>query len=238
MSLRQIVSISVLPLALALSGCGDNKAADGAAGDQDPALTGALGDQIMVDPDLAAQNRGNAVLTGGGPATGEIPKEKRSPEAIAAAKAEAAKLVGGTLQVAPSPTSEGQGTAPQSVGQVADLLPGQGSACASKVDFTAAWAAKLPQALQVYPRGHVQEAAGTDKDGCRLRVVNFLTPVSPDDVVNFYYTRARASGFEAEHKLEGSDHVLGGSKGAAAYVVYVRKLANGLTEVDLVANGG
>ena len=32
--------------------------------------------------------------------------------------------------------------------------------------------------------------------------------------------------------------LLGGSKGGAAYVVYTRLMPNGLTEVDLVANGG
>lgn len=238
MSARTTLLSLSLPLVLALSGCGDSKPADGAAGDQDPALTGALGDQIMVDPDLATQNRGNAALTGGGPATGEIPNEKRTPEFIAAAKAEAAKLAGGAIQVAPAAGSAGEGSSAETVGQLADVLPGNGADCAAKVDYSAGWAVKLPQALPVYPRGHVQEAAGTDRDGCRLRVVNFLTPVGVEDVVNFYYTRARASGFDAEHRMEGGDHVLGGSKGSAAYMVHARKLENGLTEVDLVANGG
>jgi hypothetical protein len=238
MRVRTVTLLGVLPLAFALSACGGGKGDEAAAGDQDPALTGALGDQIMVDPDLATQNRGNAALTGGGPATGEIPKDKQTPEFIAAAKAEAAKLAGGAIQIAPAATAGSDAASPQSVGQLADVLPGNGSACAAKAEFTTAWAAKLPQALPVYPRGHVQEAAGTDKDGCRLRVVNFQTPVGIDDVINFYYTRVRAAGFDAEHSMEGTDHVLGGSKGAAAYMIHARKLPSGLTEVDLIANGG
>jgi hypothetical protein len=228
-------SIAVPALALALAACGGSEG-DKAAKEGDPALTGALSDQIMVDPDLAGQNKGGAALAGGGPASVEIPAHLRSPEAIAAAKADAANLAGGTLQKAPA-ASAGSNEA-QATLSLADLAGGGGGDCAGKAEYSAAWAAKMPSAFPVYPRGHVAEAAGTDKDGCRLRVVNFVTPVSADDVMDFYFTRASAAGFDAERKTEGGDQVLGGSKSAAAYVVYVRKTADGLTEVDLVTNGG
>jgi hypothetical protein len=228
-------NLLVPALALALAACGggekDKQTADG-----DPALTGALSDQIMVDPDLAGQNKGGAALGGGGPASVELPAEQRSPEAIAAAKSDAAKLVGGTLQKAP--TASTGGDAAQGPVSLADVAGNTGAQCAGKVDYSAAWAAKMPSAFPIYPRGHVAEAAGTDKDGCRLRVVSFVTPVGLDDVLDFYFTRAGAAGFDAEHRTEGTDHVLGGSKDTSAYVVYVRKSANGLTEVDLVTNGG
>jgi len=242
MSKLSLRHYAALPLALVLAACDSDKSADPALGDEDPALTGALGDQIMVDPDLTGQNRGNAAIAGGGPATGEIPANRRTPEAIAAAKADAAKLAGGTLRIAPAPGSTADSASAAMAGTAGSLAEiagsGMGTDCGSKVDYTATWAAKLPAAFPVYPRGAVQEAAGTDKDGCRLRVVNFLTPVAVSDVINFYYTRAASSGFATEYKLEAQDHVLGGSKGAAAYLIYARKLPNGLTEVDLIANGG
>ncbi len=53
------------------------------------------------------------------------------------------------------------------------------------------WANRLPAAFPVYPRGAVQEAAGTDDDACALRVVNFQTGVSLDDVIDFYFSSAR-----------------------------------------------
>ena len=231
----------LLSLALALAACGGTKQTEQGALDDDPALIGALGDQIMVDPDLAGQNRGSAALGGGGPANGELPLQSRTPEAIAAAKAEALGLVGGTLQSAPLPgasasASEADGAI--TAAAVGGLLKGAGAKCAGKVEYTASWAAKLPPALPIYPRGAVQEAAGTDTDGCRLRVVNFITPVSVKDVIDFYYTRSRIAGYGAEYRLEGADHALGGTKGAAAYVIYVRKLSDGLTEVDLAVSGG
>lgn len=222
--------------ALVLASCSDVKDKSDPADERDPAVSAVLGDPVLTDPDLTAQNNTGA-LTGGGPAVGEVPAEKSTPEAISAAKEEALKLAGGSLQIAPVPASGPDRSSPQSVRQLAAALPGQGGACAGKVDYTAVWAAKLPEAMQVYPRGHVQEAAGTDADGCQLRVVNFRIPVPVDDVVNFYYTRVRAAGYAAAHRLEAEDHVLSGSKGAAAYAIYVRKLANGMTEVDLVTNG-
>ena len=71
-----------------------------------------------------------------------------------------------------------------------------------------------------------------------MRVVNFITPVGIKDVIDFYYSRSRSAGYSAEYRLEGGDHVLDGTKGTAAYVIYARKLADGLTEVDLVVSGG
>jgi hypothetical protein len=227
--------IVVPALALTLAACSGDHAGEQAA-EGDPALTGALSDQIMVDPDLAGQNKGGAALAGGGPATVEIPANLRSPEAIAAARADAAKLVGGTLQKAPA-ISGSLDAQPASV-SLADLAGSAGPDCSGKAEYSAAWAARMPAAFPVYPRGHVAEAAGTDKDGCRLRVVNFVTPVGTDDVMDFYFTRASAAGFDAERKSEGGDQVLGGSKDASAYIVYVRRTADGLTEVDLVTNGG
>ena len=105
--------ILALGAALLLAGCGSKKADDADPSESDPALTGALGDQIMVDPDLARQNPHNAALTGGGPASAAIPPEDTSAEAIAAARAEAARLAGGTLQHA-SPPQSGSG-APEPV---------------------------------------------------------------------------------------------------------------------------
>jgi hypothetical protein len=230
------VRFALLFPALALAACGGADVKGDPADERDPAVSAALSDPVLTDPDLTAQNDTGA-LTGGGPAVGEVPGEKSTPETIAASQEEAIKLAGGSLQTAPAPANVTGRSAPQTPVQLARLLPGKARDCADKLDYSAVWAAKLPDALQVYPRGHVQEAAGIDADGCQLRAVNFRTPVPVDDVVNFYYTRGRAGGYAAQHTLEGDDQVLRGSKGAAAYVLYVRKRANGLTEVDLATSG-
>jgi hypothetical protein len=116
--------------------------------------------------------------------------------------------------------------------------PGGNGDCAARAQYTMQWAARLPAPFPVYPRGAVQEAAGTDASGCSLRVINFVTPVSLGEVMDFYYSRARAAGFSTRRVLQGGDDVLGGTKGAASYVVYARRLATGNTEVDLVTSGG
>lgn len=233
--------IPLVVLVTLLAGCGEKPDADPGA-DKDPAVAGALGEEIMVDPDLARQNPHNAALGGGGPASAPVPPVDKRPEAVAAAKAEVARLVGGPLQSAPEPQPQpasGTGSgAGHTAAQTATIALGKhaGKDCAARVEYTAAWAARMPGAFPVYPRGNVQEAAGTDADGCRLRVVSFVTPVPLGDVADFYWTRARTGGFTAHYRVDGADRVIDGNKGGAAYVVYLRS-ANGLTEVDLVTNG-
>ena len=110
--------------------------------------------------------------------------------------------------------------------------------CAERAEYTMQWAARLPDAFPVYPRGAVQEAAGTNEGGCSLRVVNFVTPVPLGEVMDFYVTRAAEAGFSTERVLQDGDDVLSGVKGAASYVIYARRSSSGNTEVDLVTSGG
>lgn len=223
--------------ALMLAGCSSGEKQQPDPADTDPALNGALGDQIMVDPEMAGE-QGAAVSAEGRKIT--VPPQDRTPEAIAAAKKQAAQLVGGTLKPAPSPAQGGANTLAEGAATAAQVAAESKVAkadCSAKVQYSNTWAAKLPAELPVYPRGAVQEAAGIDGQGCALRVVNFATPVSVSDVMSFYYTKAVGAGYGAEYKVDGGDSVLGGRKGGKAYVVYARKLENGLTEVDLVASG-
>lgn len=229
---------TALACALALAACGDN-AEESADGTMDPASEQALNDQIMVDPDLAGQNEGNAALTGGTDQT--IPAENMTPEAIQAAKDAAFALVGGSdgFKDLPEPVSmDGKlpETAALTAAARAAVSPG-GANCSDSVKYSASWAAKLPSIFPVYPRGTTKEAAGTDMGDCALRVVNYLTPVPMEDVLKFYYSRAQTGGYSAEYTLRDGDNIVSGTKGKAAYVVYARKLGNGLTEVDLVTSG-
>lgn len=230
----------VLPILLA--GCGPREAggADDADQQRDPAAVGALGDPVMTDPDLTGQNRGGAALAGGGPAVGEVPLIKRAAEEMAAARAEALKLAGGALARAPGP-SQSEAASPAVLARnsagVARTLPGLDAACIDKLDYSASWAARLPAALAIYPRAYVQEAAGSDRDGCTLRVVNYITPVAMADVIDLAYARARAAGLAVHRGQAGSDQVLRGGKGALAYVLYVRQRTDGLVEADLAVSG-
>ena len=225
---------------LALAACsGADKIADANA-ERDPAAAAALNDPIMVDPDLAAQNRGNSALSGGGPAQGDLPDFIRTPEAVAAARAAAQALLGSAPAAAPGPATtrptsrlDGALTMPALAAAAGIASPG----CADQLSFTMAWAARLPAGLPIYPRGHAIMAAGSDTAGCKVRAVRFVTPVAVSAAVDFYYASARAAKLPAERRREGSDEVIAGTPGGAAYALYARQRSDGLTEVDLFTTG-
>ncbi|MFA6218547.1 MAG: hypothetical protein WC692_02085 [Erythrobacter sp.] len=226
---------AVAPIAL-LAACGGGSGE--ATGDEamDPASEQALNDELMTDPDLAGRNEANAALSGTGNAA--IPDIDKSPRAIEAARTRAAELVGGSSKLKPAPTPRrlaagDPDTDAMQAAAVAAINPG-GANCAESVKYSSAWAARLPAAFPVYPRGNTQEAAGTDQGDCALRIVSFLTPVALEDVLSFYATRARGAGFGVEHAIKAGDNVLSGTKGKSAYVVYARRLPQGVTQIDLV----
>lgn len=224
------------PIAL-LAACSD-KADDAAPDEMDPASEQALNEDLMTDPDLAGSNEANAALSGS--SDGSLPTINRSPEAIASARSRAVQMVGGADALKPAPTPRalsGTDSPTRAMTQAARaaVSPG-GLNCAEQVQHTTSWAAKLPPAFPVYPRGSTIEAAGSDTGSCALRVVTFRTPVPLDDVLAFYNTRALGDGFGVEHVTMGGDNILSGTKGEAAYVVYGRRLPSGLTEIDLVTS--
>jgi len=194
----------------------------------------ALGDEIVVDPTMTAES--------GAPGTEKgiaLSPDSRSPQAIAAARKAAADLTGG-LRELPAPVKGSASQLSESAAAAAQITPAakaEKTDCAAKAQYGKDWAAKLPAELPLYPHAAVQEAAGTDNDGCALRVVSFGTPVDQQDVIGFYRTMALKAGYSADYRLDGGDQVVGGKKGGQAYVVFARKQANGVTEVDLITSG-
>lgn len=224
--------------ALALiGGCGAEPVQQTRAPD-DPVVAAALSDQLMVDPALAGQNPRNAALTGGGPATAPIPPEDRSAETIAAARAEALHLAGGAIVRAGKAVGTAPGAGETALEAAAAALGGDAAArsCVGKLGYGFIWAARMPAAVPIYPRGHVQEAAGSDLAACTVRAVNFRSAVAPAEIVDFYWTRARSAGLSPVHRMAGETHVIsaGGKGGFTAWV----RSRDGLAEVDLVTTGG
>ena len=234
-------SVFLLAPLLVLAAC-NGKDQPAKPANDDPAMAGALNGQVLTDPDLAGENGANraaSLQTG----DGTVPAADMSPEALAEARSAALKIVGGPGAMKKAPAArEVKGTLPAdsqlTVAARAATGPNGSNGCAAKVQYTAAWAAKLPGAFPVFPKGAVQEAAGTDDGGCALRTVNFISPVPVAEVIDFYYTRAQAAGYSAQHLKDGADDILSGVKGSASYVVMARDLPNGGSSVDLVTNGG
>jgi hypothetical protein len=203
------------------------------AGNQgDPALTAALRDQIMVDPALTQQSNDKSVRPPPRPDPGAVPPDDiaTKSDGIDAATLAAApdardcpdcRLAAGALTL-------GELAKRQKNKRIAD--------CAQRLGYSATWAARLSDDVPLYPDARVLEAAGAAQ--CGLRVVSFATSAPVDKVVNWYYTKTARAGYSADHQRDGSEHVLGGTRGDAAYMLYVSPRDGGGSSVDLVTNQG
>lgn len=228
-----------LSAALLLAACGRANDGPDPRTALDPVLTGAFADRIMTDPDLVSQNHGDAALAGGGVPTAEIPAEPRTREFLNAARVEAVRLAGGSIAPAPVPAGGASASpfAADPTPRAAVLaLPGIDPSCASGLAYGATWAVKLPARVPIYPRGHLQDAAGSDAPGCGLRAVRFTTPLPAGEVTDFYFTIARAAKLGGvTRRQDGTDDVIAAGTGSTAMTAFVRSRDDGLTEVDLAA---
>jgi outer membrane murein-binding lipoprotein Lpp len=207
---------------LMLAACGREPQDKSKLAGVDQELTGeqtaALKQEIIVDPKKAAPNAAVAEGAAREALGGKIlaaPAAKPMEECTDCAAAAAAK----------APT----------LGELA-ADPTKGK-CDARLTYGNDWAARLPAAFTVYPRALVREAAGVAGGMCNIRVVNFRTAASKQAVLNYYHTLATRAGYTSDHRVDGAEHMLGGTKGDLAYVVMLRS-EGGQTDVDLVASGG
>ena len=185
-----------------------------AQADIDPAVSSAIEDEILVDPNLVQQSNPNGV---------------RHPDR--------------PLQ-APYPPQAAQGPAGAQLQQANGALPSDPSApvagaCGAAFQYGPEWADRLPAEFPAYPGGRVTEAAGNNAGNCRMRVVTFTTPHPFQQVLNWYAGVATRAGFSAEHQVKDGDHVLGGvnSRTDGAFYLIVTPKAEG-SEVALIVNNG
>lgn len=244
---KWLIAGLMVAAAVPLAGCRDNPAAkadlkpiDDGLTDGDPAVKGALEDKIMVDPRLTGQANRNAAAPGNQPVGGGVPGIAAGKAATAAEAA--AALAAGKLLAAPKalPFEEGcngdcAAKRPVTIGALA--RDQQKGSCDAKLTYGNAWADRLPPAFKVYPRATLREAAGVAGGKCSIRVVNFQTAASIQGVLDYYHTLAVHAGYTSDHRVRGNEHMLGGTKGDLAFVIFARR-DGGMTDVDLVASGG
>lgn len=223
----------------ALGGCGSQGSDEETAKADQAGLALVLAAPMMVDPALTTRNPAEAAIGGGTPPIIVLPPFSQGADLAAAAKAEAEKLSGGSIPAAPF----GEGNIDPllrdavTAAQRAKAIKGPGKDCGAMADYALSWSLQLPQPLPIYPRGHLLEAAGSNRDGCRLRVVRFVSPVEANALIDFYHFRARTAGFTMRHRSDETADQLTGSKGAAQFAVQARRRDDGLTEADIVTNG-
>ncbi|MGE4323599.1 MAG: hypothetical protein AB7E60_11290 [Sphingobium sp.] len=245
---RALGVTAALALPLALSACGkqsneanlaalDAQLTDNAV---DPALKGALADQIVVDPELVGQSNRNAVRRADKPADGALPVLSGD---AGKAQEEAKRIAGGKLLSAPAP---GKGKPMESrvtLGALAreQAQRGKGNVnCSKKLVYGTQWAQRMPEPFTLYPGAQLTEAAGADRDGCTLRAASFVTAVPKKGVIDYYYTMARRAGFSVEHQILEGDNVLGGTRAEddSAFFLLFTDAPGGKTTVDIIADNG
>ncbi|WP_428679791.1 hypothetical protein [Sphingopyxis sp.] len=244
---KWLVAGLMMAVAMPLAGCRDNpqakadlKPLDDGLTDADPAVKGALEDKIMVDPKLTGQSSRNAAAPGNRPVDGGVPGiagGKATAAAEAAAAQAAGKLLAAPKALPFEENCNGDCAAKRPVTIGALARDQQKGACDAKLTYGNAWADRLPAAFKVYPRATLREAAGVAGGKCNVRVVNFQTAASVQGVLDYYHTMAIRAGYTSDHRIRGNEHMLGGTKGDLAYVLFVRR-DGGMTDVDLVASGG
>jgi hypothetical protein len=242
-----------MALLFPLAACDQAKDDDAAVADLDNKLTGkgsdpaaniALNDRILVDPELTDSANINSVKDSDKPLSGAIPADRGY-----AGDASIEALDGAKLMRAPKPTvvaagdcascGEKRATTLGALAAEQGVTRGKGT-CDAKLQYGAGWANRMPPEFPVYPRGRVKEAGGVDGGICDIRVATFTTSTAMQNVIDYYYTRARKSGFSAEHQLLAGEHVLGGTRDndGGAYFITFNPAPGGGTSVDIVANNG
>jgi hypothetical protein len=214
-SFRTAALAGLMLLAACSRGSDENLAAidnELIANGADPALTSALEDQILVDPNLAQQSHPNSVRPPEAPAQSQYPADVRPGEGGARTRRTAA--------------AQGGRAAPPSAAE-----------CGAAFEYGNQWATRMPAAFPGYPGGRLTEAAGNDNGECRMRVVTFTTRDPYDRVLEYYRSLAARAGYSAEHQVRGGDQVLGGTNGDAAYYLIVTPTRAG-SEVALIVNNG
>ena len=181
----------------------------------DPALTSALEDQILVDPNLVQQTHPNTVRPPETPVQAQYPADGGGGAAAGAG--------GGRVQQADA-----------AGGSAAQAAPG---ACGVQISYGNEWASRLPAEFPSYPGARVTEAAGNDRGDCHMRVVTFTTADPYNRVLEHYRSLAARAGFSAEQQARGGDQVLGGTRGEAAYYLIVTPTQAG-SDVALIVNNG
>lgn len=183
----------------------------------DPALTSALEDQIMVDPSLSQQSNRNAVRPPETPTQAQYPLPQ-----------------GGQQQPRRANVQGRASSESASVEAVAEGAAG----CGPDLDYNMQWARRLPAAFAVYPGSRITDAAGSDSDECRVRVVTFTTRAGAEQVLDWYDARASRAGYSAERQARDGDQILAGTDGGEGAFYLIVTPARGGSEVALIANQG
>ncbi|GAA4761077.1 hypothetical protein GCM10023219_01100 [Stakelama sediminis] len=247
---RIIAIIVTIAGALALTGCdgASHRASSGSASitvaetalTDNPGIAAALQNPVMTDSSLSDKSNDTAIRPPDRPRADTVPADRAAP-------GPEATIDTAQLMKAPPPVTSGTCHQCQvarnslTLGALAAQQPDERAAgCAADLRYSASWTLHLPKGAPLFPDARVTEAAGTDKGVCALRVASFWTATPMKTVLDWYYTRAKNAGYNAEHRAIGQEHILSGMRKGddSSYALFLKPRSGGGTEIDLVASGG
>lgn len=228
-----ILALALLPMAA----CGEGPV--DAAPDrmlmQDPQLSRALHDPLMVDPDLAWRNEANAVIAyrDGHP----LPLfEARDDAAIRAREAARGELLrDGQIPSLPSIASGAGGVSLADKRLAGEMMEAVGAPqdCIARLEGDLFWSTRMPETAPIMPHGMVQQAAGLSAAKCDVRVVRYLVPVRVEDVLEYHFTKVERARFDIA-LFDAPETQLVAERRDRKLVMNARPGPRGMTAVDLV----
>jgi hypothetical protein len=196
-----------------LCGCGGSPSARSNSNDIDPAITSALADPLMADPQLDGRSNKGALRPADQPYQAMVPPGEPDP-----LRGEAAPTV---------------------FARARPLLDKNFGGCDFGVRYSYGWAARLSSDLTLPSEARVTEAAGSDATGCGLRLIAYSTPIGPEAAADVYRRIAKAGAFTLSERKLGPATVISATRDAdgAAFVASVTA-PDGGSAVDLASNRG
>lgn len=204
--------VAALTLIL-LSGCSGSPSARSKGNAVDPAITSALADPLMTDPQLDSRSNRGVLRPADQPYQAMVPPGEPDP------------LRGDA--------------APTVLARARPLLGKNFNACDFGIRYSYGWAARLSPDLTLPSEARVAEAAGSDATGCGLRLVAYSTPTGPEAAADVYRRVAKAGGYTLSERKLGPATVVSALRATdgAAFVASVTA-PDGGSAVDLASNRG
>ncbi|MEP2737257.1 MAG: hypothetical protein ABJP34_13280 [Erythrobacter sp.] len=224
----------------ALSACSGTAEEEDVNDTRDPLIEQALGDQLLADLDLASQNEANAALTVGFDSS--IPPLPTGPESRAKARTamRALLLEGGEIVDLPEANKDAELEELGGALTAAELASRVGFAkeCAERLNYSAIWAARLPDQAAIAPGGAVIEAAGNPQKQCNIRIVTYVTDLPVDEALQFHFNMARRAELKPAYFKgdgDGAESAVQAISGKASIAVHARERGGFQTEVNIVS---
>ena len=201
----------------ALAGCGSSPSATANSSNVDPAVTSALADPLMADPQLDRRANRDALRPADEPYQAMIPLG--SPSSL---RSDAPPTIVARARLAVA-------------GDRAEAF----KTCSFDVRYGFGWADRLSPELILPAEAQVAEAAGSDSTDCQFRLIAYSAALTPDAVLATYRRIAKSGGFASSEAVQGGATSLTATRkrDGAAFVATV-STGDGGSLVDLVSNRG